>query len=600
MIENFKKIFKLKNYIFGHITFLLKLKAFKKKHAYLALLLGAFTIIFEGLGVSILVPLLSFIQVNGDLNQFKESSLLSLYLYNFFNYLNIEINMFLLSIIATSFIFLRQLVNYFNQVVIQKICSRIHKKVNIEMFNSLMGSSQKFISQLNSGKFINATDIEPSMVAMTMKSYFTFYTNILTLCIYALVLFLTAFIPTLLGIFILVLIVFFTGSNLAVRTKRLGEKNLNLRASYRDLITERYLGWKTIKTFDTLGKEKNLLASIQDKIYEATVQITKNSALTQLIFVSVATGVMLFMLNILVSYLNFNATKILVFGVAFMRLTPTFKVFQHNINRLVELLPSYKFCEEVYHNSKKLSIKDQGNITSIKLKKEINFSNLYFKYKNEKQYILKNLNFSIMVGKVNAIIGPSGSGKSTIVDLISKIILPNKGNIYFDNTEIKKLKDKLLRKLITYIPQDPFLFKDSILKNIRYGNNETSQKKIKEALVLVKLDKFINSLPQKLDTDVGLLGQSLSGGQRQRLILARAILNKSEILILDEATSAVDAKTDKLIIQSLKLIKNRDKKITIIFISHRLSSLLFANHVIEIKNGKVLYEGNPKKLMRIN
>ena len=132
MIENFKKIFKLKNYIFGHITFLLKLKAFKKKHAYLALLLGAFTIIFEGLGVSILVPLLSFIQVNGDLNQFKESSLLSLYLYNFFSYFNIEINMFLLSIIATSFIFLRQLVNYFNQVVIQKICSRIHKKVNIE------------------------------------------------------------------------------------------------------------------------------------------------------------------------------------------------------------------------------------------------------------------------------------------------------------------------------------------------------------------------------------------------------------------------------------------------------------------------------------
>ena len=594
MITNLKKLLNLRNYISGHLKFIIKLEALNKNQAYIALALGTFALIFEGLGVSILVPLLSYIQVDGDISKFKESSLLSLYLYNFFNLLGLKVNMAMLSLIAVFFISFRQLLNYFNLVLIQKICSRIHKKLNLEMFKSLMKSSQKFMTELNSGKFINATDIEPSMIAMTMKSYFTFHSNILTMVIYITVLLFTAFIPTLLGVLAMIFVVFITGSKVAVRTKRLSENLVNLRAQYRDLVTERYLGWKTIKTFNTLENEKLKLQDIQNNIYNLTVKITKISGLTQLIFVTIATTLILSTLNILIINFNFDATKILVFGIAFMRLTPTFKVFQHNINRLVELLPSYTFCENIYKNSKKLSIKDHGKLSSINLQNEISIRGLYFKYKNDKKYILDNINIKIKVGKINAIIGSSGSGKSTLVDLLSKIIIPNKGKIFFDSTEIKDIKDKTLRKLITYIPQDPFLFKDNIYNNITYGAGTVSKKEIMDTLSLVKMDKFVNSLPEKLKTNVGMLGQSISGGQRQRLILARAILKKSEIFILDEATSAVDDTTDKLIQKSLKLIKSKNKKITIIFISHRLSSLLFANHIIEIQNGKIKYEGNAR------
>ncbi len=594
MITNLKKLLNLRNYISGHLKFIIKLKALNKNQAYLALALGTFALIFEGLGVSILVPLLSYIQVDGDIAKFKESSLLSFYLYNFFNLLGLKVNITMLSLIAVFFISFRQLLNYFNLVLIQKICSRIHKELNLEMFKSLMKSSQKFMTELNSGKFINATDIEPSMIAMTMKSYFTFHTNILTMLIYITVLLLTAFIPTLLGVFAMIFVVFITGSKVAVRTKKLSEGLVNLRSQYRDLVTERYLGWKTIKTFNTLENEKLKLQGIQNNIYNLTVKITKISGLTQLIFVAIATTLILLTLNILIINFNFDATKILVFGIAFMRLTPTFKVFQHNINRLVELLPSYTFCENIYENSKKLSIKDHGRISSINLQNEISMRDLYFKYKNDKKYILDNINIKIKVGKINAIIGSSGSGKSTLVDLLSKIIIPNKGKIFFDSTEIKDIKDKTLRSLITYIPQDPFLFKDNIYNNITYGAGAVSKKEIMDTLSLVKMDKFVNSLPEKLYTNVGMLGQSISGGQRQRLILARAILKKSEIFILDEATSAVDTTTDNLIQKSLKLIKSKNKKITIIFISHRLSSLLFANHIIEIENGKIKYEGNAR------
>ena len=598
MFGNLKKLLSLRNYIYGHLNFLNTIKALNKTNIYLGFLLGTLTLVFEGLGVSILVPLLSFIQVEGDIEKFKESSILCLYLYNFLDIFGIKINTLLLTCIAVIFIILRQILNFFNMILIQKITAGIHKKVNLEMFSCLMKSSYNFMNELNTGKFINATDIEPSMIAMTMKSYFTFYTNILTMLIYITVLALTAFVPTLIGVLFLVLVIFITGSKYAIRTKRIGENLVELRSKYRDLITERFLGWQTIKTFDTVDKETSKLLVVQNSLYENSVNVTRVSATAQLVYVSVSTTLILLILNVLISKLNFDATKIVIFGIAFMRLTPTFKVFQHNVNRLVELLPSYVFCAKIYKTAHKLSTKDDGNITNLNLNKEMKFKNVYFKYKEDQKNILTNLSFTVKVGKINAISGPSGSGKSTIVSLLSKVLTANKGKIFFDNYEINNIKEKCIREMITYIPQDPFLFNDSILRNITYGSKNISKKNIWNALALVKMDHFVSLLPKKLDTKVGLLGKSLSGGQRQRLILARAILKNSEILILDEATSAVDTKTDDIIQKSLKTINKKNKKITIILISHRVFSFINADHIIEIKNGKVVYEGNPSKYKR--
>ena len=152
---------------------------------------------------------------------------------------------------------LRQTVNLFNLVMIQRITSGIHKSINQEMFSALMNSSQNII-ELSTGKFINATDIEPSYVASTMKAYFTIFTNTLTLIIYSVILLLTAFIPTLIGVITLFLLVFFTGSRFAVMTKKISESNIALRAKYKELITERFSGWKTINIFNSLtNEEKN-------------------------------------------------------------------------------------------------------------------------------------------------------------------------------------------------------------------------------------------------------------------------------------------------------------------------------------------------------
>ena len=357
-------------------------------------------IVFEALGISILVPLLTYVNVEGDLEKFREScSLLSLYLYNILTYLNISINVFMLSTIALVFIFFRQLLNYFYQVLMSQISENIHKVINIKMFNSIMRSSQSFIIDLNPGKFINATDIEPGMVALMVKSFFTFYTNILTMITYSLILLFTSFIPTIIGLCFLLTLLFFTGGRLAIFTKKVSEKNVSLRALYRDLITERFLGWKTVKIFNTLEKETIKLNRVREDILYNTVSITKVSGRTQLFFVIVAFSSILIAINIFIEFLGFDSTKILIFGVAFMRLTPTFKVFQLNLNRLIELLPSYIFCENVLKNANKSSISDKGNVILSNLKNEIKLKNIYFKYLDETKYILSNLSFKIKIGK---------------------------------------------------------------------------------------------------------------------------------------------------------------------------------------------------------
>ena len=173
-----------------------------------------------------------------------------------------------------------------------------------------------------------------------------------------------------------------------------------MRSKYRDLITERFLGWQTIKTFDTVDIEAKKLFKVQESLYKDTVNITKITATAQLVYVSISTTVVLLVLNILIAKLSFDAVKIVIFGIAFMRLTPTFKVFQHNLTRLVAYLPSYTFCKKIYDNAKKLSTNDIGSITRLNLNKEIKFQNVYFSYKDNQKNVLINLNFSIKLEKL--------------------------------------------------------------------------------------------------------------------------------------------------------------------------------------------------------
>ncbi|MDA7596960.1 ABC transporter transmembrane domain-containing protein [Candidatus Pelagibacter sp.] len=235
-------------------------------------------------------------------------------------------------------------------------------------------------------------------------------------------------------------------------------------------------------------------------------------------------------------------------------------------------------------NSKDLKI-DIGNIK---------FENVSFKYSKTEEEVLKNVNLEIKGGKMSALVGHSGSGKSTILNLIPRFYNIDSGNIIIDNQSINEVKIASLRKNLSLVSQDTTLFDDTIKNNIAYANSDASEEEIIEAAKLSHCTEFIDELPKKYETIIGENGVRLSGGQKQRLSIARAILKKSSIILLDEATSSLDSETEEKIQTAINfLTKNK----TTLVIAHRLSTILNSDKIFVVDGGKIMASGKHNELL---
>ncbi|MGB0861261.1 MAG: ABC transporter ATP-binding protein [Saprospiraceae bacterium] len=241
------------------------------------------------------------------------------------------------------------------------------------------------------------------------------------------------------------------------------------------------------------------------------------------------------------------------------------------------------------------SIQDAENAQSIKnIHKNIEYRNVDFSYENDRQ-ILNNVSFNLPKGKILALVGASGAGKSTLVDLLPRFYDIESGEILLDGINIKALKMSDLRELMGIVSQEPVLFNDTILNNISFGLENISEAQVIEAAKIANAHDFILEAEQGYQTIIGDRGVKLSGGQRQRLTIARAILRNPPILILDEATSSLDSKSEKLVQDALfKLMKNR----TSIVIAHRLSTIQHADEILVMNEGRVIEQGNHETLLK--
>tara|TARA_R110001592_G_scaffold7740_3_gene42841 strand:- start:564 stop:2351 length:1788 start_codon:yes stop_codon:yes gene_type:complete len=225
----------------------------------------------------------------------------------------------------------------------------------------------------------------------------------------------------------------------------------------------------------------------------------------------------------------------------------------------------------------------------------ISFDNIHFAY-NKKRPIIKGISFKINGGEKVAVVGTSGSGKSTLVKLLFRFYDVSSGTISIDNQNISQITQNSLRQHIGIVPQDTVLFNDTLFANVNYGNPEANTKQVMQAIELAHLTKFVNSLPDGLQTMVGERGLKLSGGEKQRVAIARTILKNPQILVFDEATSSLDSHSEQAILTAINdVAKNR----TSLVIAHRLSTIIDSDNIIVMSEGEIVEQGNHQQLLTL-
>ena len=254
---------------------------------------------------------------------------------------------------------------------------------------------------------------------------------------------------------------------------------------------------------------------------------------------------------------------------------------QKRINEFLEEVP------DIQNNTKK----------SFKIKGDIDFKNVSLVYDDTKIKALKNISFSVKKGETIAILGKTGSGKSSIVNLITRLYDVSEGIIQIDNTPIKEVNLIDLRKAIGFVPQDPFLFSDSISNNIKFGQEQATKHEIISAAKKAVVHENIERFKDKYDTILGERGVTLSGGQKQRVSIARAIIKNPKILVFDDCLSAVDTETEERILANLESV-SKDK--TTFIISHRVSSAKNADKIIVLDDGEIIQQGSHNQLINQN
>jgi len=239
-------------------------------------------------------------------------------------------------------------------------------------------------------------------------------------------------------------------------------------------------------------------------------------------------------------------------------------------------------------------IDDPGEVKLKSIKGDITFKNLSFTYPGYDEKVLKNVDLFVPAGHIVAVVGKTGTGKSTLIQLLTRIFDPPDGTLFIDGVDIKKLPLKDLREQVGYIPQDTFLFSDTIRNNIAFGAADADQEKVERAAKMAQIHDSIIEFPGGYDTILGERGINLSGGQKQRMSIARAILKQPKILLLDDALSAVDTLTEEAILNDLRDIM-KDK--TCFWVSHRISSIQNADHIIVLDDGEIYEQGTHEELL---
>ena len=486
---------------------------------------------------------------------------------------------------------------YSAKVIMINVSEEVRKDIQSDMLTTLIKADTQLIDSKHSGKFLaNLTNDVGMITNLISTAILNLFKDSLTLIGLLTVMFYQNWKLSLMAL-IMIPLAATAARSLGKRVGKVTTQQMEKAGDLSTYLIEIFKNHKLIKIFQKESYEKTRSEKFINELKEKSRKI-------QIIFVR-ASPIMEALTGIMIACLIFYSAKLVLKNELevnnFFSFLAAMMLAYQPVRSLATLniainqgLAGAKRVLPIIDN--KSQIIDNESAADIKIiKGDIKFKNVNFKYVQNESEILKNINLDILGGKMTSLVGHSGAGKSTILNLIPRFYDCDNGDITIDDQSIYGSKIFSLRKNISLVSQDTTLFDDTIKNNIAYANLSASQKDIEEAAKYSFANEFIEKLPNKYDTIIGENGIRLSGGEKQRLSIARAILKKSQIILLDEATSSLDAETESKIQEAINfLTKNR----TTIVIAHRLSTILNSDKICVVDAGKIVDEGNHKELLK--
>ena len=508
---------------------------------------------------------------------------------------NNDVLIFMVGLIVITFL-LKNIFNYMSMFFITYLRNGVVKNIRNDIYKSIIKLSLSYYSEKKRGDIVARISSDVQELDHSFLSIFELIVKDPLMVLFTL---LSMFlISPKLSIFVIVFIPI-CGFVISLVGKSLRRKSLKVQkeqGQFISLVDETLSGMKILKIFNAEEKfqKKFMNSTIRFYKFSNSVLNRKNlaSPLSEFLGITAIAGVLWVGGMMVLKENSLDASAFIVYlGLAYNILTPA-KSLSRATYKVKKATAAAERIFDVIDNDTIIS-ENKNAIEINSFDHNIEIKNMSFSYEND--VVINNLNLTIPKGSSVALVGQSGSGKSTLANLICRFYDTQKGEIRFDNTDIKNLKKESLRKMIGLVTQDSILFNDTIKNNLLIAKEDATNDEIINCLKVANAWEFVKKLPKKINTNIGDSGNKLSGGQKQRLSIARAVLKNPPILVLDEATSALDSESEKLVQTALdNLMKDK----TSIVIAHRLSTIQNSEKIIVLDKGQIIESGKHKELMK--
>ena len=486
---------------------------------------------------------------------------------------------------------------YFAKLLMINVSEEVKKMIQIDMLKSFIKADTEIIENKHSGNYISNINFDVNQITrMLADAYLSIFKDGLTLIGLLFVMFYQNWKLSLIAI-IMIPLASLTAKVLGKRMEKISTQAQEKSGDLNRYLIDLFKNHKIIKIFQRESFEKNRSEIFVNDLKEKSAKIAAvyiRSTPIMEILTGIMIAILIFYSGKLIlseeiginNFFSFLAAMMLAYQPV-KTLTKVNIAIGQGLAAAERIIPIIDIENEIQTNLKsKDLVLSNGNI----IFKKVNFA-----YKsNLENKVLKNIDIEFKGGKMTAIVGLSGSGKSTLLNMIPRIYLPNDGSIEIDDQDISKINLSSLRKEISIVDQNTTLFDDTVINNIKYAKPEATDEEVKEASKLAMCSEFIDNLESGYNTLIGENGVKLSGGEKQRLSIARAFLKKSNIILLDEATSSLDSETEEKIQKALtELVYNK----TTIVIAHRLSTILSSDKIYVVNEGEIIDSGKHENLL---